>query len=388
MDATVYTKKTNGPATHAIVIGVGHYPHLPGGKSKVKFKGEPGLEQLKSPPESARAIASWLIEQYRHPTKPLGSVALLLSDASSQKFSFTAGGKKKTVTVPLAVMPEVKKAVRKWRERGDTNPDHLLLFFFCGHGIAALPDLGLLLADFGAEPTAALEGSIHFRLLRQNMDTCAAREQCYFIDACRVASDFLIKNNGHAGQTIIDKVMDFNTTGRVRQVHTMYSTLADSPAYAKSGKPSLFTEALLEGLSGAGCEESTPGQWQVESVMLHRALGKLMMDASERTELPERQLSAADDNSSIMLNAVAAPLIPVKVGCSRPEANGVATFICESGTMKSKRAPDGKNRTWKLKLPLGEYSFDAKFSRRYQAEPLKSHPIRPAFPYIELKVKP
>jgi len=387
MDATVYTKKVNGPATHAIVIGVGRYPHLAGGKSKIKFTSEPGTGQLESPPESARAIARWLIESYRHPVKPLASVALLLSDDKSQKFEFTNAGKKRVVDALPAVMPEVKKAVREWHNKGSKNADHLLLFFFCGHGIAALPDLGLLLEDFGAVPTAALEGSIHFRLLRQNMDTCAAREQCYFIDACRVASDYLIKNNGHAGQTIIDKTLDFNATGRVRQVHTFYSTLADAPAYAKPGKPSLFTEALLEGLNGAGCEEAKPGQWQVESVLLHRALSKLLLDASDRLELPERQLSAADDNASVMLNAVATPRIPVKVGCDPAEANAAATLVCD-GVEKSKRAPDKKQKTWKLTVPIGEYNFAAQFkTAKYKAAQITKHAIRPTFPYIELKVK-
>ena len=27
----IYNKKFSGPATHALVIGVGHYNHLPGG---------------------------------------------------------------------------------------------------------------------------------------------------------------------------------------------------------------------------------------------------------------------------------------------------------------------------------------------------------------------
>jgi hypothetical protein len=77
MGATVYSRRFNGAATHAIVIGVGHYPHLPGGKGRPKFRAHGGMGQLKSPPESARVIARWLIENYAHPDKPLATVSLL-----------------------------------------------------------------------------------------------------------------------------------------------------------------------------------------------------------------------------------------------------------------------------------------------------------------------
>src|SRR5439155_7705640 len=135
--------------------------------------------QLKSPTESARAIARWLIDNYRHNAKPLRTVSLLVSDVKSQVFEFASGGKKTKVEVPVADMANVTKAVEDWHSLGNENADHLLLFFFCGHGIAAGKDLALLLADFGENPVAPLNGAINFRLLRQNLDECLAREQCF-----------------------------------------------------------------------------------------------------------------------------------------------------------------------------------------------------------------
>jgi hypothetical protein len=203
-----------------------------------------------------------------------------------------------------------------------------------------------------------------------------------------VASQLLITNTGHAGQTIIDKTNDYNATGRVRQAHTFYSTLAGSSAYAQTGgKPSLFTQALLEGFEGAGCEEAIQGKWQVNSVLLHRALSKLMGDTSERVGLPEMQLSAADDNASVMLNAVPTPQIPVKVGCDRDEVGGRATFVCKNGERSWRGKGHKTLRTWKLSVPIGDYSFDARLQTKSAVERLDNHPIRPAFPYIQLKVK-
>ena len=67
-----------GPATHAIVIGVGDYPHLNGGAER-KTQDHENMGQLTSPPVSARQFASWLIESFHHPAKPLATVSLMLS---------------------------------------------------------------------------------------------------------------------------------------------------------------------------------------------------------------------------------------------------------------------------------------------------------------------
>jgi hypothetical protein len=68
-----------GSATHALVIGVGSYPHLLGGSGALCEDNE-GLAQLTSPPVSARKFADWLICSFANPDKPLASVALLISE--------------------------------------------------------------------------------------------------------------------------------------------------------------------------------------------------------------------------------------------------------------------------------------------------------------------
>jgi len=386
MSASVYSRRTSGAATHAIVIGVGHYPHLPGGKGQPQFKHHGGMRQLKSPPESARAIARWLIENYKHPDKPLATVSLLLSDANSQEFEYATPSGTKKVAVPNADMDEVDKAVTAWRNRGDKNPDHLLLFFFCGHGIAAAPDLSLLLRDFGRKPTAPLNGAIAFRLLRQNMDECQAREQVYFVDACRVGSDLLIKNSGFAGMPIVQRTGAFNTTGRSRQAPAFYSTLSGAPAFARPGKASLFTEALLEGFNGAGCDERPPGNWQVQTNLLHNAVNQLLMDASERMSVPVSQINPTDDLTLIRLNAVLEPQVPVLVTCKPSDAHGAATLTCKNGGFRKRRGPSRTKESWKLFAPIGEYDFAAAFkTAKYKASKERTV-VRPAFPVIELDV--
>lgn len=81
----VHSVDGTGPATHAIVIGVGAYPHLIGGAGPLTNRNE-GMAQLSSPPLSARALAEWLIESLHDPSKPLATVALLLSESDPRPF--------------------------------------------------------------------------------------------------------------------------------------------------------------------------------------------------------------------------------------------------------------------------------------------------------------
>ncbi|MGA9994549.1 MAG: caspase family protein [Pyrinomonadaceae bacterium] len=381
MNALVYKRDVEGPATHAIVICVGHYLHLPGGESKNKFPNPDRLTQLKSPPPSARAIARWLIEEYDHPKKPLASLALLCSDKSNVEFTFSANGKEKRVEIPPATIQEVKPAIRAWHDLGNQNPDHLLLFFFCGHGLALGHDLALLLSDFGADPRGALDGALNFRLFRQGMDECAAREQCYFVDACRVGSELLIQNLGNAGDPVIHRMGTLNTTGRLRQAPVFYSTLSGGQAYAKPGKPSLFTQALLEAFAGAGSGDEYEA-WRVQTNHLHHVLDFLMADASRRLRIPQLQLAPAEDLTTIHLNYIASPMVPVLVSCKPEEANSTATLSCENDTFKKRRKP--AKDSWLLRLPVATYDFCAKIETK---DFKKETVVRPTYKVVNLEVK-
>ena len=128
----IFVNNIDGPATHAIVIGVGAYRHLVGGDRKL-FPNHQGLGQLTSPPNSAQAFARWLLDSYKNPEKPLASVELLVSGKSTGKFVLPDGTVK---NVQRASMANVKEAITHWQERGDSHTGNLMVFFFSGHGLA------------------------------------------------------------------------------------------------------------------------------------------------------------------------------------------------------------------------------------------------------------
>jgi hypothetical protein len=384
MDATVYeNKKIKGVATHALVIGVGHYGHLPGGNGQQAAENW-GLRQLSSPPHSARALARWLIKEFKHPTKPLASVALLVAEKSVSKFSYRIKDHEKTVSVSNADMDNVKTAIEAWHARGNTDAENLLLFFFCGHGLALGPDLALLLSDFAENFLSPLAGALDFRRFRAGMNECAAREQCYFIDACRSDSELLSHNSGYAGNPVIQASGAYNTSDRLRQAPVFHSTLSGAASYATKKEPSHYTAALIEALAGAAAGNEY-GPWQVRTALLHDALGAMMRDLSSRLSIPQNQINATDDLSTIDLNVLAKPWVPLVVTCDSELANGKAAFSCSGPAFNDKRRPRKGN--WRLSVPVDSYDIGAKFREGpFKSALTTGFDARPIFRRVTLKV--
>jgi hypothetical protein len=388
--AVVFTKKVKGPATHAIVIGAGHYFHLPGGAAKSKFKNPEGMGQLVSPPHSARAVARWLIEEYQSDDRPLATVALLTSEKKTEPFQYQPRGSKKPISVaaPQATMPAVRQAISDWHALGNTNPEHLLLFFFCGHGIAAGTELALLLSDFGAKPHAPLDGALDFRKFHSNMDECAARQQCYFVDACRVGSDLLRRNGGFAGDPVIQATGTFTSpNGQLRQGPIFYSTLADAQAYARPGELSVFTDALLQGFRGAGSGDEL-GPWQVRTTRLLGALDFLMREAGKKLKLPQSQIPSSNSFGEFALNTLDNPKVPVMLCVLPPKAHALAALRYKNSARKQKKRRPGKE-PWYFTIATGTYSFYADFKNgKYKAEPITNEIVRPPYWGKPLKARP
>lgn len=149
-DFLVHEQGVTGAATHALVVGVGAYPHLVGGGQHLTTDNE-GMGQLTSPQASARAFARWQFKM-RYLPKPLASLALLLSEESKQSFSNPCTGVEHPIA--SATFEHVRDAVKAWKDRGDQggcNSENRLIFFFSGHGICQGPDMALLLEDFGSD---------------------------------------------------------------------------------------------------------------------------------------------------------------------------------------------------------------------------------------------
>jgi hypothetical protein len=385
----VHENQVQGPATHALVIGVGAYPHLLGGNGALSGDNE-GLGQLTSPPFSARAFADWLIKDFCNPAKRLASVALLVSEADN----VLAGKTSKYVNPQTGVCHDLERAkidtiadaVGDWKARADGNDENMTLFYFCGHGIAQAADAALLTEDFGAKPDDALAGAIDFRKFHLGMNRCAASQQCYFVDACRASSDMLIENREYAGRPLVQIVKNARRGKPSRQGPVFYASLGGDLAYARPNKPSVFTEALIRSFKGAGSDDED-GDWRVTTTRLLDALDYYMRQEFDGGG-KQVQIPATGDQSKVQIHYVQTPAIPVEVWCKPDGATAHADLACLHGGVKKSGRPPTNEKRWLIELQPGEYEFKATFPGNQYRDATAKQYVRPAYRVISLQVQP
>lgn len=366
------------PATHAIIIGVGEYFHLPGGSSEIKTSAHGGLRQLSSPPESAKAITDWLLDEFHNPDKPLATVSLLVSEKSGD-YIYSHSKLIAPVTIKPATYENVKKAVREWKNFGDRSEDNLTLFYFCGHGVArGLSGMTLLLSDYGASDDMPMEGAIDFEALHRGMSQCAASEQCYFIDACRQVSTIATETT-ETGQSIIqdNQNRSYNSDWKTA---TFYSTLAGEAAYGRKDKPSLYTEALINGLKGMGSNNRNGnGIWKISTNDLSIAIHQGLATQGDRVKIPSFHLSYFEFHE--LKND---PLALAIVYCDPKDKNNQATLYCRQNQNEiNKRSPAEIN--WEVIVPYGRYDFVAEIGNKQMQKLMEL--IVPPYREIKIEVK-
>lgn len=376
----VYVSPQPGAATRALIIGVGHYPALPDGGGP-QFVRPEGMRQLLSPPISARRFAQWLIENYQSKNRPLSSVQLLLSETVPGDFEYTVAGQSKSVTPHTADFATVRLAIRQW-QASSTHPDDLMLFYFCGHGIADGANVALLMSDFGLDPQSPLDGALDFRRFRVGMEDCVARQQCFFVDACRSRST-LLQRNDYAGHPVLNASLAANPGGRVRIGPVFFSTLAGEPAHGRPGKPSVFTEALLEALNGPGAGDED-GDWTVKTTRLHAAIEFLIRESIRENGWEVSQQPIAEAMQELVLNTVIKPIVPVLLSVDPYDAHAEALLRYDGDGTNEQRA--AMENIWSLRLPVGVYNFHADFaSTRFNNISAANQWVRP--PYLRKVLK-
>lgn len=304
----VYTDpQVVGPGTHALVIGVGKYPALRGGSADRSPNYE-GMGQLTSPPHSARAFASWLATSFQNPDRPLAAIRMLLS-ADDRTFTGPPEPGKDTadIVVDEAVIRNVVTEATAWQQAGLTSPGSLLIFYFCGHGIAVGDELSLVAQDYGQTPRP-LEALIDFGGLLRGMSNSSSPDQCYFIDACRVASGKILESANTSGDPLIQTI----STDRTARQTVYFSTVGGEKSHGQPGQPSLFTSALLKALDGPAASNNL-GQWQVTSTRLLDAITHLMRPEVQ-PDIPTVQVPASGTQVEMLLHRLPGrPKVPLTV---------------------------------------------------------------------------
>lgn len=339
------------PRTHALVIGVGHYAHLPGGGATTTAT-TLGLGQLASPPISAVRLARWLLDEYNNAQAPLGSVDLLLSAVP--------GSPPPPWPVEGATLASIRAAYKRWLARCDLNAGNLALFYYCGHGVEGPDRLAVLCEDFGADPDLVFGHAIDFVRAQSGMGSCKAGTRLFIADACREVRKEALAQLDFAPVVLRDtRIADLARHEEPR----LYATGRDRRAFGRSGEPSLFLEALLSALSGGAAEPGPGGQW---TVTIGRLISQTALALERLTNKPGVPAQASTGDGSYAGNTVlhvlpTAPMVRVRVTCDPNAANATAQFALHAGrSIPFARAP--MPGEWAIEVPARFYDAEASFA--------------------------
>jgi hypothetical protein len=345
----------DGPRLHALVIGVGHYPHL--GEVKAVARGLPPLDNLYSPPVSARKLAQWLVD-HRLWLKgmKLGSVDLLVAPVPKNGvIAKTSPGH----------MQSIGAAFDTWFERCNENAENVALFYFCGHGLQK-DALLLLPEDFGIQKNNPWMHAIDFNATYRGMSNCAAQTQYFIIDACRQWSQSFVNDLNARGVPLGRSDI---RKQKPRLAPALYGAASGLAALSlKAGTVSRLTQAVIDCLGGKAAVKEN-GQWRVNVDTLGKA-AKLLVEHGNRllegdnhqTVDPTIGEFSAEKRTLLVLPDGFHPRALVEFDCEPSEATAHAQFYHQGIFPKARKRTAGCKGPWSVEVPAGIYDFGARVS--------------------------
>lgn len=342
----------NAARTHVFIVGVGSYRHLEGG-AEPRPALNLGLQQLTSPPVSAKALADWFIKTpLTNPEAPLGSVELLLSPAQSYD---TGNGQ---VQVEAATLEHIRAAFARWDGRCDAHRDNISIFYYCGHGLEK-EDMVLLPEDFCAYEHNPWTHAINFQRTYRGLARTKARTQLYFIDACRQLTSEMLENPDVGGEVLKQgNLRHFNP----RSAPQIFATTQGKQAFGREGEVSHFTSTLIEALDSLGAQKFPGGKWAVDTDTLGSAMTKLMFHKSKGLARPLQQSAEVRGNTienRILHELTGMPEVKTSLACQPEQASEAAEFYIVNQQKEYRRPRQHGN--WHSDIVAGVYTVGARF---------------------------
>ncbi|MFF7250102.1 caspase family protein [Embleya sp. NPDC008237] len=377
MSALLHDSRSAGPAVHALVIGVGGYPYLPGGE-----KADPryclafdGMSQLTSPPRSALAFARRLIDGGPSVGNlPLGSVELLLSWAAGDRGSDPPDPAPREATID-----NIRDAFEAWSARCAADPDNAAVLYFCGHGLQS--DTQLLLAgDFNRHGETPFAQAIDFDETRLALQQTGPRTQCFVIDACRTDC-FDLRPSGvqplARPRLFASGVCENELTLRL-------------PAFGEAGgrreEVSYLTRAVIRALDGQAATTDETGRWVVSMAGIRRSIDLLLMEEMNVASL-HRGVEANNLGDAVMYVLDRAPSARLTVSFRPAERAAPASLTCtplhpgdlppvDCGAVRHVPEDAGRSAAdeWRMSVRAGIYTLRAKSAAADLSRPHSVYP--------------
>lgn len=359
---------------HAFIIGISAYPHLPGGSGRTADRTY-GLKQLSTFALSAYQMYTWLTSSETLLPKPLSTCRMLLSPSPSE-IAKRPGLNSQT---DRATTKAFLREALEWRRDVARRQDGIGLFYFAGHGVHSGGEI-LLLEDFGDGlgddfANAISLNSVFDGTAPSMLFPDIARQQFYFIDACRVVPEMV---SGVAEPKPTAAFPGLLSLRDNRTAPIFFATPIGGVARGLPGDDTLFSRALMKALSGGAGEpfDDAAGaqRWRVSVATLSNALDIYLRtdpDASDQQSMTEGRLSQL--NTTVNLLA-AAPPVDVVLELKPPDVVPRAIV----------KATDDGGRDFALPAPLKPHPYPTVWPAGYykvavRCDPAGQDKITPTF---------
>ncbi len=336
------------PRLHVFIVGVAHYPHLPGGGA-APAANPLQLGQVTTPQYTAARMAEWFEKEYRNPGVPLGSIELLISRSKHPPATAT----QPVMAADPATLANIRASFKRWQQRAASDAGNIAVFYFCGHGVRKVNHF--LLAEDWGDPALeeAWANTIDFDGMRIGMRKCRARTQLFFVDACQETNQSLLKEIP-TGERFISSDESTEVPS-----YAVYNASADKQqAFGPPDGPTYFSQALIDAFR-IGAEHQAQGSWIVDTYSLSNAIGKVMKQLRKRYGYA---LSCRPEPSGepVTLHHADVGSVLVVVGCSTPQADTCAEIVISNGHVV-KTSPLGQRKPMYEVVQEGDWAIDVNF---------------------------
>jgi len=374
-DGVVFEDTSVGPKTHVLIVGVGRYPFLRDGGDSADAASL--LAQLQSPSRSARLMADWYIKHYNYPRAPLGTVSLLVSDSEPSPYLASDQWNLREPTYDAFAA-----AVNHWFDRGNRSEDERLIFYFCGHGFGYGGESSLLMADFDFRRRNKWDNALDFGQFYQGLETCAASEQIFFIDACRRPHGDLLAPEAAIGRSPIQPSAQGRNSFVSRNAPITFSAGNAQLAHGRIDGASIFTDAFLRSVDGMAANEDN-GDWRVNHASLLYALSHVS-DRLTKAGFPEPQQPQGVVSSFLDFHFLRHPPVsPVYISRLDEVSCGPGQLIVKTDERSHALTCEPDQYEIELSLPFGAYSFNLNHSDGQTF--IAAQDSRPTFKTVRLK---
>jgi hypothetical protein len=143
----IYNQQHAGRGTHALVIGVGHYPDAkPGRGARKDLRTVPDLP---SAADSAKLMCDWLMKNRDELAAPLASLEVVIAEPPDQQDRYQWINAQ---NVEDANSINVNTAGTRWLKELTAKPGEIGFFYACGHGAGLSTQPVVFLSDLNANP--------------------------------------------------------------------------------------------------------------------------------------------------------------------------------------------------------------------------------------------